>query len=233
MNLTKLIQNYTPSEKTRAVVAETKIALLVGISGAGKETIKQSLLIQPGFGEIISHTTRQPRENDGVREQDGVDYHFIDSETAHEMLRSGEFLEAKLVRDVFYGTSATAVANAGRSGVAIADLDVHGIAKYKAVSDRVVALFIVPPTQEAWIQRLKRRYMTDEEFSRDWPRRLSVAIAELENAVSLPYYHFIINDDLSRAVEVAAEIASRDDVFTRKDDEARILARDLLQQIKM
>lgn len=233
MNLSKLMQNYTPSEKTRAVVAETKIALLVGISGAGKETIKQSILSQSGFGEIISHTTREPRENDGVIEQDGVDYHFIDSEMAHEMLRKGEFLEAKLVRDVFYGTSAAAVASAGRSGVAIADLDVHAVSKYKAVSDSVVSLFIIPPTQEAWMQRLKRRYMTDEEFSRDWPRRLSGAIAELEKAVSVPYYHFIINDDLSRAIEVTAEIASRDDIFTRKDDETRILARDLLQQIKM
>lgn len=233
MNLSKLMQNYTPSEKTRSVVAATKIALLVGISGAGKETIKRSLLDLSGFGEIISHTTRAPRENGGVLEKDGVDYHFINNETAHEMLKNGEFLEAKLVGDVFYGTSAQSVADAGKSGVAIADLDVQAIAKYKAVSDGVVALFIIPPNQDAWVQRLKRRYMTDEEFSRDWPRRLSGAIAELEKAVSLPYYHFIVNDDIARAVEVTAEIASRDDTFTRKDDEARILARDLLQQIKM
>ena len=55
---------------------------------------------------------------------------------------------------------------------------------------------------------------------------------ELEHALSVPYYHFIINDELDRAVRVAEEIAHRSDSFNRHDDEARLLARDLLDEIR-
>ena len=48
----------------------------------------------------------------------------------------------------------------------------------------------------------------------------------------MPYYHFIINDDLDRAVRVSEEIILRDDVFYEKDNEARILAHNLLDQIR-
>ena len=46
------------------------------------------------------------------------------------------------------------------------------------------------------------------------------------------HYHFIINDDLERAVKVSQEIALREDVFYEKDNQARILARKLLEEIK-
>jgi len=41
----------------------------------------------------------------------------------------------------------------------------------------------------------------------------------------------IINDDLTRAVRVCGEIIERGDVFNRRDDEARLIARDLLDYL--
>lgn len=233
MNLDERIATYTPPKAARQIISSTKIALLVGISGAGKDTIKRGLLKKPGFGEIVSHTTRQPRSNEGVLEEDGVDYHFIDEDTAHAMLDRGEFVEAKYVHGTVYGTSINEVRRAGESGTAITDVDVQGVAEYKGVSDQVVAIFVIPPNYEEWIRRLKRRYTTDEEFLREWPKRRDSAVKELQRALELPYYHCVINDDLDRAIEVAADIAARPDVFTRKDDEARIAARDLLSQIEL
>ena len=233
MDLEKLVENYTPPEVAVDIIEHAKIALLVGISGAGKDTIKKSLLRQGGFNEIISHTTRRPRSNEGVMERDGVDYHFIDETEVRQMLAEGKFIEAKFVHGTVYGTSIEEVARAGRSGTAITDVDVQGVAEYKAASSKVVAIFIIPPSYEEWIRRLKHRYATDEEFNREWPKRRQSAIMELQKALELPYYHCVINDDLSRAVKVASEIANRPDVFTRKDDEARLVARDLLQQIMM
>jgi hypothetical protein len=81
------------------------------------------------------------------------------------------------------------------------------------------------------MRRLKRRYTTDEAFLREWPKRRDSAIKELTRALEVPYYHCVINDNLERAVGVVAEIAQRPDVFTRKDDEARLAARDLLRNI--
>lgn len=233
MDLERLIATYHPPKKAREVIRHTKIALLVGISGAGKDTIKRELLKQPEFGEIISYTTRAPRENEGVLESDGIDYHFIDEETAYGMLERGEFVEAKYVHGTVYGTSINEVERAGRNGIAITDIDVQGVAEYKAVSDQVIAIFVIPPTYNEWMRRLKRRYTTDEEFLREWPKRRDSAIRELQRALELPYYHCVINDDLDRAVRASADIAARPDIFTRKDDEARLAARDLLRKITM
>ena len=233
MDLQKLIEAYTPPAHAVEVIKHSKIALLVGISGAGKDTIKKALLRDPEFHDIISHTTRPPRENEGVLETDGVDYHFIDSDQARDMVTNGEFVEVKYVHGTVYGTSIAEVERASRDGIAVTDVDVQGVAEYKEVSNGVVAIFVVPPSYDAWISRLKRRYTTNEDFLAEWPKRRDSAIKELTRALEVPYYHCVINDSIERAVEVTAEIARRPDMFTRKDDEARLAARDLLQQISM
>ena len=43
-NLKNLIKNYQPNQAASDVVQRTKIVLLVGISGAGKDTVKRRLL---------------------------------------------------------------------------------------------------------------------------------------------------------------------------------------------
>jgi len=232
MDLEQKITNYTPPKDAIEVIKHTKIALLVGISGAGKDTIKRTLLKLPEFGEIISHTTRPPRYNEGVLEKNGEDYHFIDQDEVAAMLDAGEFVEAKFVHGTVYGTSIAEVKRAGQKGIAVTDVDVQGVEEYKRVSNKVVAIFVVPPDYATWVDRLKRRYATNEEFMKEWPRRRATAITELTRALELPYYHCVINDTLERAATVASEIAHRDDVFNRKDDLARIVARDLLEHIK-
>ena len=233
MDLERLIENYAPPAHAVDVIKHAKIALLVGISGAGKDTIKRALLREPEFHDIVSHTTRAPRENEGVLEADGTDYHFIDTDRARDMVMNGEFVEVKYVHGTVYGTSIAEVERASRTGIAVTDVDVQGVAEYKEVSSGVVAIFVVPPDYQSWIKRLKRRYTTNEDFLAEWPKRRDSAIAELTRALEVPYYHCVINDDIERAARVTAEIARRPDMFTRQDDEARLAARDLLQQISM
>jgi len=233
MDLPQLIETYAAPKDAVKLIKDTKIALLVGISGAGKDTIKHALLRQPGFAEIVSHTTRAPRQNEGILEQDGVDYHYVSEDEVRNMLKNGEFVEAKFVHGTVYGTSIADVNRAAEAGIAITDVDVQGVEEYKKVSNEVIAIFVVPPNYETWLARLKRRYATNEEFLREWPKRRATAIQELTRALELPYYHCVINDDLDRAVQASSEIAHRADVFTRKDDEARLVARDLLEQIKL
>ena len=232
MDIERLIEDYQPPEAAIYTIRHAKIALLVGISGAGKDTIKRAILERPGFADVVSHTTRQPRMNAGVMEVDGEDYHFISQDEATRMIQEGEFVEVKFVHGTIYGTSIEEVRRASQGGIAITDIDVQGVAEYKDVSSQVVAIFIVPPTYDAWIERLQQRYATTEEFEAEWPKRRDSAIKELTRALELPYYHCVINDTIERAVEVVSEISARSDVFTRKDDEARLVARDLLSQIK-
>ena len=231
MHLEQLVTDYTPPSEATDIIKNAKIALLVGISGAGKDTIKNQLLVQPGFSGIISHTTRAPRENLGVLEQDGKEYHFISNDTAERMLQHGEFVEAKFVHGTIYGTSIAEVRRASEHAVALNDIDVQGVAEYKAVSNAVIAIFVLPPSYDVWIRRLKNRYENEAEFAAEWPKRRASAIAELTQALGVPYYHFVINDELERSVRVVSEIAVRPDVFRREDDEARLVARDILATI--
>ena len=154
-----LITNYQPTKSTVQLVRDTKIALLAGISGAGKDTIKKRLLKLPEFRDIVSHTTRSPRINNGSIEQDGIDYHFIDQKIAEEMLQNNEFIEAKFVHGTVYGTSVAELKLAhDQNRVAITDVDVQGVEEYERLAPESIAIFIVPPDYQTWLERLKKRH---------------------------------------------------------------------------
>jgi guanylate kinase len=227
------IDSYEPSSETVALVRETPILLLVGIAGAGKDTIKHRLMERGAYHHIISHTTRQPRENVGVMEQDGVEYHFIDQATALDMVRAGAFVEAKFVHGNVYGTSAAEIERAYTAGlIALADIDVQGVVEYKAISENVIALYILPPTFEEWLRRLYARYGEAGADEADIRQRMHIAIEELEEALRQPYYHFIINDNLDHTVEIADEIAHNHDRFNDIDADVRNKAVQLLEDLR-
>jgi guanylate kinase len=232
-DLDQLIANYKPSDQAIDLIRNTHIALLVGISGAGKDTIKKQLLLKPDYSDIVSHTTRAPRVNNGIMEVADIDYHFIDEATARDMLENHEFIEAKFVHHTVYGTSLQELEKASSAHkIAITDIDVQGVSEYKAISPNVVAIFVIPPSYSIWRERLAQRYESTEAFEAEWTKRRNSAVSELTHALEVPYYHFVINDSLERAVTVSDEIAHRPDVFLRKDDEARLRARDLLTAIE-
>jgi len=190
-------------------------------------------LKKPDFRDIVSHTTRAPRVNNGVQELTDVDYHFIDAHAAKAMIENREFIEAKFVHGTVYGTSVEELQKSyDQQKIALTDVDVQGVAEYKEVSQSVVAIFVIPPSYSVWRDRLAQRYESAEAFEAEWVKRRNSAVSELTHALEVPYYHFIINDDLDRAVMVAEEIAHRPDIFHRKDDEARLRARDLLTAIQ-
>ena len=80
-----------------------KIIALIGEAGSGKDRIlKEVLAAAPtAFNEIISCTTRPPREG----EVDGVNYYFIDAEEFAYKVLNYEMIEATSFNDWFYGTS--------------------------------------------------------------------------------------------------------------------------------
>ena len=232
MEITELIKNYQPDAQKIADLQTVSVCLLVGIMGAGKDTIKRQLLSKGNYFEFVSYTTRQPRNNDGITEIDGKDYFFIDIAEAKRMLVDGEFIEAKQVAQNVYGTGIATLLEAKASGqIALNDVDIQGVSEYKKLLPQTTAVFILPPSFEEWQQRVRSRYQSDREFEEVWPGRREVAIRELQMALSVPYYHFVINDNLDRAVDAVDKIANYQDKFHRKDDEARLIARGILEQI--
>lgn len=180
---------------------------------------------------VISHTTRPPRENDGVLERDGVEYHFINLDTAEHMLDEGAYVEAKMYGTNIYGTSAAEVQLAHDTGkVVIADIEVQGVGEYIALDPTRKAIFILPPTYEIWQERLKNRYgstLNPAEFD----QRMRTALRELEHALQMPYFHFVINDSLTEAVTEIDEIATGTE-HPEEAAHARKVAQDILDNLK-
>lgn len=235
----QLIDNYRAPDSAGELIDTNPPTLFAGISGAGKDTTIRELLKSDEFSEIVSHTTRHPRHNNGELERDGVHYHFVSPEFMFNMARFGGFVEIKRVHgsesalgDV-YGTSIAELEKAReQSKIAITDVDVQGVGEYVKLSPKTVAIFVLPPDYDTWRERLSRRYDSPEAFEAEWPKRYASAVRELKVALAEPYYHFIINHEISRTAAIASEFAHAGHMYNRKDTEARAVAYQLLESIQ-
>lgn len=206
-DLDKKIKTYQPPLKVKNVLDKGKTVFLVGVAGAGKDTILNSLLKNSDYNLIISHTTRAPRANHGVMEVNGREYHFIDLAKAEQMVDNSEFVEVKLVHGRVYGTSVAELEKAHEQGhIAIADIEVQGVSEYCSLSNKVTPIFILPPNFAEWMIRLKKRY-GDQLDKMDMLVRLNTARTELQDAINKEYFEFVVNDQLDIAIKIANEIA--------------------------
>ena len=199
MDIERIVDSYQPPESGVNLVRDTEIAFLSGVSGVGKNSIISELLKKPYYMNIISHTTRAPRVNDGVMERDGENYYFIDIKTAKKMLEQGEFFEAKFVHGNIYGTSLKEIQKIHDiNKIGITDIDVKGTEVYKNVAPNINTIFILPPNEQEWRRRLlTRSNITEEELK----KRIETSKFEIEFAKKHNYFDFVINDDLQTAVE--------------------------------
>ena len=170
--------------------------LLVALSapsGTGKTTLARRLLTEvPNAVFSISVTTRRPRG----REQDGVDYHFVDVASFQERIERGDFVEWAEVYGHFYGSPQSVVDEArAHRGLAIFDIDVQGGLAIKRKHPDTVCVFVVPPSMEELERRLRERGTDAEDSIR---RRMLAARSEIERGVA-SYDYIIVNDDFERA----------------------------------
>lgn len=226
------LAKYKPSVQTAQLVKNTPVLVLVGPTGAGKDSLKSKLLETGQFHHIVSHTTRKPRINHGELEQDGREYHFINKLTAAKMLDEGAFIEAKLYSDNLYGTSLAEIQAAHDEGkIAMTDIEVQGVAEYKALDPNVMAVFLLPPDFKTWQERLQRRY-GDVVDAADHRRRLEIALQELEQLLDTNFYVPVINDDLGEAYNEIQSIITTPDHHAVHEAEARLVAEQLEKDIK-
>ena len=231
-SLARQLEDYRPDPVIKQLVQKTPILLLVGPTGAGKDSVKEKLLATGRFHHIISHTTRPPRINHGVPEKDGREYHFVDEASASQMLNEHKFIEAKVYSGNLYGTSVAEIEKARDEGkVAMTDLEVQGVAEYKALDPNVMAVFLLPPDFETWQTRLQKRY-GDVVDAKDYKLRLETALHELEELLTTDYYAAVINEDLDKAVARIEALVSSTEHITPDDPEARVVAKQLAEDIK-
>lgn len=182
------------TDSTSATTAQGLLILLSAPSGAGKTSLVEAVLKRdPNLVVSVSHTTRPKRPG----EKDGVNYHFVEPAEFEQMIKAQDFLEHALVFGNHYGTSAKAVEalrNQGRD--VILEIDWQGADQVRAMTSDCLSIFIMPPSEDELLNRLKRRGQdSDETIARRF------AEAKLDMSKATHYQYIVVNDDFERAVE--------------------------------
>jgi guanylate kinase len=185
--------------------------ILSAPSGGGKTTIARELLRQRSdVGYSISCTTRLPRPG----ETDGKDYHFLTREEFLRRRAAGDFAESAEVHGNLYGTLRSEIARVLSQGHhVIMDIDVQGARQLRVVYPDAVTVFVLPPSGEVLLERLRTRKTESPE---QLVARLHSALREL-SAVD-EYEYVVVNDKLELSVQrvgaiLDAEFVSRERVM--------------------
>ncbi len=158
------------------------LVIISGPSGVGKDvTIKRMKEQEYPFHFVVTATTRPQRPD----ETGGVDYHFLSMAAFERMIADGELLEHALVYGQYKGIPKENIRKALASGRdVIMRIDVQGAATVRKLVPQAVTIFLTAESEEALIERLRRRRTEDET---QLQRRIEMARAELRRANEFQY----------------------------------------------
>ncbi len=216
--LPALVQNYQPSESTQNQLNNLSLLMIIGPSAAGKT----SLMKGSKLPIVICDTTRPKRP----AEEDGKDYYFLtDLDKTLADIKSGHFMQVAIgPGGELYSTMATSYPASGIAVMAVL-ADVVPIFRQLGFKNTVSA-FVTPPTYDEWTRRLSG-YDAD---STQLDSRLAEAYRSYKFALGDPETHFILNDDLAKAInQLAALIDGK--VQVARELEARKAAQDILSRL--
>ncbi len=166
--------------------------ILSAPSGGGKTSIAHRLLEErEDVGYSVSCTTRPARHG----EREGTDYYFLSPDQFLRQQARGDFAESAEVHGHMYGTlrsEVQRVLSAGKS--VIMDIDVQGALQFRRVFPDAVLVFILPPSAEQLLERLRAR---GTENAHSLAARLASALVELKAVHE--YQYVVVNDELQRA----------------------------------
>lgn len=217
-------ENYHVPTEALEKVRNHPPTLICGITSAGKDTVAHELLKGGGYEMVISHTTRQPRINNGVLEQDGEHYYFVDESTMLDLAHKKYFFEIKQVHERFYGTSLAALEQPyTHHNTPLLVIDFQGAQEFVSVIPGLRPIFLLPPNLTTWQTRLNGRgEISDEEFH----RRLISAEKEIKTALEDPAFQITINYEKDQTA------AAINQGYVGRDHDAIDVSEHLLQQIQ-
>ena len=195
------------------------LLVLSSPSGGGKSSIARNLLQgRDDLGYSVSATTRPLREG----ERDGVDYHFLTREEFLRRKEAGEFLESATYGGHLYGTLRSEVEQIfARKRHAVLDIEIEGARQIRASFPNSLHLFVLPPSAEVLIGRLRGRNTEPPEAVR---ARVTRAAEELDAVAE--YDYVVVNQDLVIAVaQVAAILDAEARRVSRQEDLPQVIAR--------
>lgn len=202
----RLLKDYSPSRQSVDLFRSIPLLILVGPTAAGRNTLINILTATGRYKMVVSDTTRNKRLNNGVLEQDGREYWFKSEEQVLDGLKQGEYIEAAVIhKQQVSGAHINEFEAARRSGlVAVKEIEPNGADMYVGFNPSLLAIFLLPPSFDVWMERLRGRgNMTEEELI----RRMRSAQDEIDIALTKDYYHFVINNEIHEAAQAVDELA--------------------------
>ncbi len=168
-------------------------------SGAGKTSVSRALLRR--FTELrfaVSCTTRARREG----EHGGADYEFVSEEEFLARADAGGLVEWARVHGHYYGTPRAAIEVPLAEGRhVLLDVDVQGAKSLLAEYGFAVSVFLLPPSLEAMVERLRTRGTEGEEALR---LRIDEAVREIAQAKH--YQYVLVNEELEETIDLFEHI---------------------------
>ena len=226
----EVLRKYRVSDDGRNKLKEIELVLLRAPSAGGRNTIIRELLKTGKYASFVTDTTRPPRLNDGVLEQDGVEYWFRSEEEMLEDLRRGNYIEAEIIHNQqVSGMSIRELQSAAQHGkISISDIHFEGVSNVMDAKPDTHAIFITPPSFEEWVKRLRGRgEMTDEEFR----NRFESAEHDYAHALNNDYYTFVVNDSYLLSADHIRHIVETNDYPKGVNREAREVSEQVYEQI--
>ena len=201
------LKGYALNDEAVSILAITPLVLIAGPSSVGRDTIVQRLVESGKYYDIITTTTRPPRENNGILERDGVEYYFRPEVYVLEEVQAGRLIGPAIIHNQqVSGVSIQEFEKAQKlQKIAVTDLDPVGTLDVAALKSDVVVIFVLPPSFEEWLARINRRGAPAPE---ELKRRLEGAVKEYDLGLAhSDIFTYVVNDDLEKAVAEVDDIA--------------------------
>jgi len=167
--------------------------IIAAPSGCGKTSLVEALIKKTkNLCVSFSYTTRPPRPD----ETNGINYYFISINEFEEMIKNNAFVEHATVFDNHYGSSTKLIREKLDEGVdVILEIDWQGARQVKENMPNTISIFILPPSNEALLGRLKQRAQDNDETIN---KRMSDAQNQMQHFNEFDY--LVINDDFNSAL---------------------------------
>lgn len=193
-----------PAHRLPTDTDDGMVVIISGPSGVGKTTITRG--IERSIPDSVFSVSWTTRKSTGI-DVEGVDYHFCDDTEFEAMKAQGGFLETAGVYGKKYGTpKAWVLEQLKRGRLVILEIDVVGAIMVKKQIPDAYAIFVLPPSEEVLLQRLRSRKREDEAAIQ---KRFAQAKAEIEHARNCGVYNlFLVNENLDESLGKAIKAIS-------------------------
>lgn len=178
------------------------LVLLSGVSGAGKDTIKNELLQRmDNVISMPSYTDREPRPGEVEKNV----YNFITTEEFEQKIKEGEFYEYSVHHEHYYGTSKKILDQKIKEGkIIVKDIEVNGTKNLLDLMQdkvKIVTIFLRVPKEE-----LRKRLVNRIEKANLKDIELRLNRFDYEESKIGMYDYVIKNDDLEKTVQIIMTI---------------------------